>query len=474
MKSIVLLALIAALCVRASDVVTGTDANFDELIKSNSFVLVEFYAPWCGHCKKLAPEWESAATQLKGKAVLVALDATVEKDAAGKFDIKGFPTIKIFRDGELSGDYESGRTADAIVKYVKGNMGPAVNAVDSAAAVETAKSENRVAVFGFFSALSGKEYEAFETVAKQLRNSHYFAASTDASLFDGTTAPSVVVYKQFDDKREEFTGDKTDAAAIRKFVSDAGIKLVDEIGPENYKLYVDRGLPMAWLFVKPGDDASEKAKAALEHAAPSAKGKISFVFLDGTKYGQMGQRMGLSGTVFPSLAIDHEGQHFAYDEKKDVTNDGVSEFVQGYLGGKLTPTVRSETAPEPHTEKGLTTVVGSTFDELVVNGDKDIFIEFYAPWCGHCKKLTPIYEKLAAALENSDVRIAKIDGTANDFNQKLFPVQGFPTLFFIPKDTHTPINFDGDRSFDGMLTFIKKHATSEVKVDSSAAKDDEL
>jgi len=257
-------------------------------------------------------------------------------------------------------------------------------------------------------------------------------------------------------------------------VSDAGIKLVDEIGPENYKLYVDRGLPMAWLFVKPGDETSDSAKAALEAVAPMAKGKVSFVFLDGTKYGQMGQRMGLSGTSFPALAIDHEGQHFAYDEKKDITEATLRQFVQEFLDGSIKPTVRSEDAPNPHTVKGLTTVVGSTFEELVSKADNDVLIEFYAPWCGHCKSLAPIYDKLAAALEQSDVRIAKIDGTANDFDQKSFPVQGFPTLFFVPKTTHTPIPFEGDRSYDGMLSFIKKHATAEVKADSSAAKDDEL
>lgn len=68
--------------------------------QANPFLVVEFFAPWCGHCKKLAPEWEKAATALKGgepAIVLASVDATEEpnKALAEKFGIKGFPTIKV-------------------------------------------------------------------------------------------------------------------------------------------------------------------------------------------------------------------------------------------------------------------------------------------------------------------------------------------------------------------------------------------
>lgn len=62
----------------SKDVVELTDANFDKLVlDSDDMWLVEFFAPWCGHCKNLAPQWASAATELKGKVKLGALDATV-------------------------------------------------------------------------------------------------------------------------------------------------------------------------------------------------------------------------------------------------------------------------------------------------------------------------------------------------------------------------------------------------------------
>ncbi|GFV70595.1 protein disulfide-isomerase A6 [Trichonephila clavipes] len=103
------------------DVIELTDSNFQEtVIESNDMWLVEFYAPWCGHCQRLAPHWAEAATELKGKVKLGALDATVHTIMSNKHSIKGFPTIKFFPQGNKDGsaeEYDGGRTASDIVSW---------------------------------------------------------------------------------------------------------------------------------------------------------------------------------------------------------------------------------------------------------------------------------------------------------------------------------------------------------------------
>lgn len=82
------------------DVVVLNGKNFTDVVKNNRYVLVEFYAPWCGHCKALAPEYAAAATELKGENVILAkVDATEENELSQEYDIQGFPTIYFFIDG---------------------------------------------------------------------------------------------------------------------------------------------------------------------------------------------------------------------------------------------------------------------------------------------------------------------------------------------------------------------------------------
>ncbi|KAK7940144.1 hypothetical protein WMY93_003470 [Mugilogobius chulae] len=102
------------------DVVELTDDNFDKLVLGSDDVwMVEFFAPWCGHCKNLEPEWAAAASsvkdQTKGKVKLGAVDATVHQGLASRYGIRGFPTIKIFRKGEQPEDYQGGRSRDDII-----------------------------------------------------------------------------------------------------------------------------------------------------------------------------------------------------------------------------------------------------------------------------------------------------------------------------------------------------------------------
>lgn len=459
---LVAVAVLAATAV-GDDAIDAKDADFDEVVSRNSLTLVKFYAPWCGHCKRIAPEWDKAATSLVGKAGLVRVDCTTETATAEKYEIRGYPTIMVFRDGQLVGDYDGGRTADTIVQYVLSNIGPAITILSSSDELDALKKENAIVV-ALFSAEEGTTAAVtFSEAAKNLRSKYKFARVQDTTLFDGA-ADSIVVYKQFDEGRVPYTGDVSSVAELTKFLSSTSIKLFDEIGPENYKLYMDRGIPIAWLFVKPTAEITETLKAEVAAVAGAHQGQVSMVWVDAEKYGGMAERLGVRKGTFPAFVVDRQGEHFVLAEDKEINKATVSDFVAAVIANSVKATIRSTEAPEVHTTNGLTTVVGSTFDDLVINSGKDVFIEFYAPWCGHCKKLQPTFEQVAKELKDVDgIRVAQIDAAENDFNTKLFQVSGFPTLYFVPANG-SPKVYEGSRTVMGILNFLKEASTVQFEM----------
>jgi len=111
------------------DVVELTEQNFKKLVlQSDDMWLIEFFAPWCGHCKNLEPHWKKAASELKGKVKLGAVDATVHQQLASQFGVQGYPTIKYFPAGAKSGpeEYDGGRTADDIISWAMDKHGQSI------------------------------------------------------------------------------------------------------------------------------------------------------------------------------------------------------------------------------------------------------------------------------------------------------------------------------------------------------------
>lgn len=473
--ALVVIAAFAATAVFAEDEVTdvkilGAD-TFADAIEAADITLVEFFAPWCGHCKALAPEYATAATELKSSpaVALASVDCTEHRDLCSKYDVKGFPTLKVFRKGvEKPADYDGPRKADGIVSYMKKQSLPAITKVATKAELDAIAAEENVVLVHF-----GAASEGFTGVASALRNDLRFVEADASIAGDFSSKDGAIVFlRQFDEPQVAYDGDASDADAIKAFIQKASFPLVGEIGPENYSKYVDRGLPMLWFFLE--DSAKEETLPQAKEAAKLYGDKFSFVTLDGVKWAEHAKSFGLKGET-PGIVLEDRdgGFNYVFGEGKTVDAAELIAFCQKGVEGTLEASVKSE--EEPADNNGpVIVIVGTNYEKIVLDESKDVMLEFYAPWCGHCKSLTPKYEKLGEAFaNNANVVIAKIDATANDTPNK---IEGFPTIkFYKSNDKKNPVTYDGGRDEVAMEAFIRENATVEmVEAAAPAAGHEEL
>eukprot|EP00922_Rhytidocystis_sp_ex-Travisia-forbesii_P053014 GHVS01078621.1.p1 GENE.GHVS01078621.1~~GHVS01078621.1.p1 ORF type:complete len:505 (+),score=100.96 GHVS01078621.1:189-1703(+) len=438
----------------ATAVVTLTKDNFEAFIE-NDVVLVEFFAPWCGHCKKLAPEFEKAAQMLlkDGSAVkLGQVDATTEAELADRFGIRGYPTLQLFRK-KTPEEYSGGRTADTIVEWLTKMTGAAVSEMDVVGLRKLRETKPTVVFAAMVKKRDSDLHKLFEKVADANRQVGRFVLSVADDNKDH------IVVMRGDEEEIAFAG-KTEEE-LKSFVNDESFALFGPINGENFKNYAERTQELVWFC---GEEKEfDEVKDPIREAAKKYRADYSFVWLDTEQFkGHAENALGV--TEFPALVYQSKKGRFVLPNPAHMKEaDKVVSFLEDVKNGKIEKSLKSEPIP-PTNDEPVKVVVGKNFEELVLQTDKDVLLEVYAPWCGHCKKLEPVFNELAESLKMADhVIIAKMDGTANEAPVEDFDWTGFPTLFFIKAGNKTPLKFDGGRTVEGMMEYIKKHSSKPIK-----------
>jgi len=478
MRTLVVLAALAVVAfasdaeVNDPDVVVLTNKNFDEWVNAQDLALVEFYAPWCGHCKHLAPEYAKAATKLLKEDPPIRLgkvDATVEADVAGRFGVQGYPTLKVFRNGKPT-DYGGPRDEAGIVKFMRAQAGPSAKKLSSAAEFDKFVAFADDASIVAFVAAGSEEEKAFTATANANREDYRFAIVNDEAIIKAKNngKHGIVSFRPYGKGEEEkvaFSGDAKSDSAINKWLPTAALPLAGEYTADNAKRYAATGLPRLTLYAKvdsKNDPAGYRYYTnRLRQAASKFLNKLHFVVANREGHGsrEYNELSFDASHKYGVAVISPSGGKFRADAFEKFAPESLVSFAEKYLEGKVDQHVKSEPIP---TESGpVKVVVGKTFQKDVIDNDKDVFIEFYAPWCGHCKQLTPKWEKLAEELSDySDtLTIANLDATANDY-PSTFDVKGYPTIYLAKAgDKSHPVPYNGGREVKEM----KKWLTENVK-----------
>lgn len=449
------------------DVFVLTTSTFDDFV-ADDITLVEFYAPWCGHCKTLAPEYAKAATTLAADGIkLGKVDATVESELGTRFGVTGYPTIKVFRKGSPV-DYKGPRDAAGIVSYMTKQAAPSVTILKSLADLEKFVRDDAAIVY--FGEATGKTYKAFETLADKQRETFRFAQTSAADILEKHGHKDEVVLiqsKRYSQSPLEIATLAHKEGDLLSFIQKNILPLVGELSNDNQALYHSKDTPLVKIYRDLNWQLDSKGANyflnKIRKIAKEYKDKFSFVVTSKSKNQKEVDDFGLPKGENP-FAIHNIKKGLKYPAANLFSMESLKAHLESFLADKLESYVKSEPIPENQPADEPVVVVGKNFEEIVMDSTKDVLLEAYAPWCGHCKTLEPKYKELAQKMSKYDsVTIAKIDATANDIPSK-FAVSGFPTIFFIPANKKdSPIKYDGAREVSDFVNYIKKHASIPLK-----------
>jgi protein disulfide isomerase len=269
-------------------VIVLTDTNMGVALKQYDLLLVEFYAPWCGHCKKLAPEYSAAALELAENNVkLGKVDCTVSKKLHQRYSIEGFPTMYFFKYGKKI-TYTGGNKKDSIVQWVRRHAAPSAAELTSVEAVKSKQEMMPVMVIGHF---------PDDTLEAAQKGFHQTAEMKDSLNFFLTSSPEVVehlglggggvaVLKNFDEGLQvldfaEYDEDSV-GEAISEFVSSTTYPLVSVFSKQKAReIFSPRIMTHLLVFTDPEAEHHQPSMDTVTKLAKQYRGTVQVISILG-------------------------------------------------------------------------------------------------------------------------------------------------------------------------------------------------
>lgn len=312
------------------------------------------------------------------------VDATIESPLAEQYGIRGYPTLKFFRNGNEA-EYNGGRTAEEIVAWVQKKTGPPALEVESADAAATLIADNKVVVIGFFKDRESDAAKAFLSVASGVDEYPFAITSNDDAVAKyEVTDGSIVLFKQFDEGKAVYDGEHNEED-IKKFLAAQSIPLIVEFNHESaQKIFGGDIKSHLLMFVSKEAGHLEKYAEPAKEVAKKFRNEVLFVTInaDEEDHKRILDFFGMEKEEVPSMRLIRLEEDMAKYKPAvaDLSADNIQGFVQSYLDGKLKQHLLSQKLPEDWDSTPVKTLVSSNFDDVALNADKDVLVEFYAPW----------------------------------------------------------------------------------------------
>lgn len=239
-------------------------------------------------------------------------------------------------------------------------------------------------------------------------------------------------------------------ALLASFIAIAVADDVLALTPDTFELEVGKEKDTLVEFYAPWCGHCKKLAPEYEKLASSFKRSKSVLIakVDCDDHKSLCSQYGVSG--YPTIKWFSKGSLEPKDYSGGRTAESLVEFVNNEAGTH----VKLSVAPSD-----VVVLTPENFDSVVLDESKDVLVEFYAPWCGHCKNLAPVYEQVATAFKGEkDVVIAKVDADSHKSLGEKYGVSGYPTLKFFPKTNKAGEDYDADRNLDDFVSFINEQA----------------
>jgi len=254
---------------------------------------------------------------------------------------------------------------------------------------------------------------------------------------------------------------------IFSFVILVSASNVVDLTPDNFDSVVDGSKNVFVEFFAPWCGHCKNLAPVYEEVgdAFAKESEVVIAKVDADAHKDLGSRFGVSG--FPTLKFFKKGSKTPSDYSGGRSASDITDFVNKEAGarGRIVKAPSAVTVLDP-----------SNFDSIALDPTKDVFVEFYAPWCGHCKSLAPTWEKLAAAFKNEpNVVIANVDADKHKDLGSKFGVSGFPTLVFLTRESKNgDEKYNGARELSALIDHVNSvagtHRTEKGRLDDKVGR----